>query len=288
MTRKAQKHSQPGEPTRKDKGLDLFRLLSETSPCDQAATDKVYDAAHDASSTLEIRALLFLLYGARIAAQEPIPKQPRIGESDGWLRRAYYFGLKYGLPPQPIMVARILACQDGLDLAVAYVRECDAAPVFKIKEELGLALLDSGMDASGLISLCRALHAIEPLAERLLDASEEISLILPSMRHVEEPEAIMLRRDQVDRLAALIGDYMLRTRSTKVVILLAGFINTMLATAPLTSGLVARIEGALNEFLEFDDSMLADCLKIEFDQDRGKVVSPMKEVMEILKRQDKA
>jgi hypothetical protein len=192
--------------------------------------------------------------------------------------------LKYGLPPQPMMIARLLEYEDGLDLAVAYVRECDAAPVFKIKEKLGIALLDSGMDVPGLISLCRALHAIEPLSERLLDASEEIELILPHLRQTEEPKAIKLRSDQVDRLAALIGEYMLRTRSTKVVILLAGFINTMLATQPLTSHLVETIERALAEFLKFDDQMLADCLKIEIDQDRGKVTSNLKEVMAILNR----
>lgn len=285
MTKKAQKHSPSGES--EHQSLELFGRVSEMEECDQAILDKLYAAAHDASSPAEIRALLFLLYGAKIAEQNSQSKQPQIGEFDDWARRSYYFGLKYGLPPQPIMVARILECQEGLDLAVAYVRECDAAPVFKVKEELGLALLDSGMDAPGLISLCRALHAIEPLSERLLDASEEISLILPSMRQVDEPAAISMRRAQVERLAALIGEYMLRTRSTKVVILLAGFINTMLATAPLTSELVGKIEGALSEFLEFDDSMLADCLKIEIDQDRGKVVSPMKEVMEVLKRQEK-
>lgn len=286
MPKKAQ-NSQSDDPARKDPSLDLFRLAADAIQCDFETIDKVYIAAHDASSPTDMRALMFLLYGAKIAGQESIARHPQIDESDGWFRRAYYFGLKYGLPPQPIMVSRILSCQEGLDLAVAYVRECDAAPVFKIKEELGLALMDSGMDAQGLISLCRALHAIEPLSERLLDASEEISLILPSMRHVEEPQAIILRREQVDRLAALIGEYMLRTRSTKVVILLAGFINTMLATAPLTSELVGKIEGALTEFLNFDDAMLADCLKIEIDQDRGKVISPVKEVMEILKGQEK-
>jgi hypothetical protein len=77
---------------------------------------------------------------------------------------------------------------------------------------------------------------------------------------------------------------MLRTRSTKVVILLAGFINTMLATAPLTSQLVGTIERALAEFLKFDDAKLADCLKIEIDQDRGKVTSNLPEVVEVLER----
>jgi len=272
---------------RADESLRLLRLVTDSSGFDAELLDAVYEAAHDETAPFEIRAVMLLIYGAKMSELEEIPKQPFIEETDGWLRRAYYFGLKYGLPPQPIMVARILECEAGLDLSVAYVRECDAAPVFKIREELGLALMDSGMDAPGLISLCRALHAIEPLSERLLDASEEISLILPSMRHVQEAEAIKLRREQVDRLTALIGAYMLRTRSTKVIILLAGFINTMLATAPLTSELIGRIEGALSEFLEFDDAKLVECLKIEIDQDRGVIVSSVKEVMEVLKRQER-
>lgn len=280
MPKKAQKKASAADQT---SSQYLDRLLADSSHVDQALLEEMFTAAHDLELSSETRALMLLLYGSSIA-QDAFGKQPLFKETEGWLRRAYYFGLKYGLPPQPMMIARLLEYEDGLDLAVAYVRECDAAPVFKVKEKLGIALLDSGMDAPGLISLCRALHAIEPLSERLLDASEEIELILPHMRQTEEPKAIKLRRDQVDRLAALIGEYMLRTRSTKVVILLAGFINTMLATQPLTSHLVGTIERALAEFLKFDDQMLADCLKIEIDQDRGKVVSNLKEVMSILNR----
>lgn len=280
MPKKAQKKASAVE---QGSSQYLDRLLADFPDIDPALLEEIFTAAHDLRLSAETRALMFLLYGMGIG-QESSGKQPLFKETEGWLRRAYYFGLKYGLPPQPMMIARLLEYEDGLDLSVAYVRECDAAPVFKIKEKLGIALLDSGMDAAGLISLCRALHAIEPLSERLLDASEEIELILPHLRQTEEPKAIKLRRDQVDRLSALIGEYMLRTRSTKVVILLAGFINTMLATQPLTSHLVATIERALAEFLKFDDQMLADCLKIEIDQDRGKVTSNLKEVTDILTR----
>lgn len=263
------------------KALATDLLIS--SQADPSLIEEIFTAAHDPALSSETRALMFLIYGSS-TAKYAAGKQPSFQEKEGWLRRAYYFGLKFGLPPQPMMIARLLEYEDGLDLAVAYVRECDAAPVFKIKEQLGIALLDSGMDGPGLISLCRALHAIEPLSERLLDASEEIELILPHLRHTEEPKAIDVRRDQVERLASLIGVYMLRTRSTKVVILLAGFINTMLATQPLTSHLVATIERALAEFLKFDDQMVADCLRIEIDQDRGKVTSNLKEVVAILER----
>ncbi|MBX9950546.1 MAG: hypothetical protein K2Y39_15365 [Candidatus Obscuribacterales bacterium] len=266
--------------------LEIDRWLAGVSCDDSQEICDIYDAAHDESLSEEIRALLFLIYGSKIAGTHQ--KQPVFTDQQGWLRRAFYFGLKYGLPPQPKMISRILEYEDGIDLSVAYVRECDAAPVFKIRENLGIALLDRGMDAQSLISLCRALHAIEPLSERLLDASEELAMILPHLRQDEEPKAIKLRSDQVDRLAELIGEYMLRTRSTKVVILLAGFINTMLATAPLTSQLVGTIECALSEFLQFDDAKLADCLKIEIDQDRGKVTSSLKEVTEILNRAGKA
>jgi hypothetical protein len=261
--------------------LEIDRWVADASdePTDLA---DIYLAAHDSALSADVRALLFLIYGSRSAGK--CRRQPSFADNERWLRRAFYFGLKYGMPPQPKVIARILEYEEGLDLSVAYVRECDAAPVFKIREKLGLELLESGMDAPGLISLCRALHAIEPLSERLLDASEEIEMILPHMRQVEEPKAIKVRREQVDRLAVLIGEYMLRTRSTKVVILLAGFINTMLATAPLTSQLVRTIERALAEFLSFDDAKLADCLKIEIDQDRGKVISSLKEVVQILER----
>ncbi len=281
MTKKAQKKSSESDP-RGSRYLD--RLLADFTCSDQGLTAEIFALANDLDSPLETRALMFLLYGSRLAAKHTGEKQPAFNDEEGWFRRCYYFGLKYGLPPQPMMVARILEYEDGLDLAVAYVRECDAAPVFKIKESIGIELLDGGVDAPGLISLCRALHAIEPLSERLLDASEEIELILPHMRQLEEPIAVKLRRDQVDRLSFLIGKYMLRTRSTKVIILLAGFINTMLATAPLTSQLVGTIEYALGEFLKFDDEMLKECLKIEIDQDRGKVTSNLKEVMDILIR----
>lgn len=261
--------------------LDIDQCLSSNVDTD-IDLSQIYDAAHDTELKESVRALLFLIYGSRTAGMSQ--KQPVFTDTEGWLRRAFYFGLKYGMPPQPKMISRILEYEEGLDLAVAYVRECDAAPVFKIREDLGIALLDSGMDAPSLISLCRALHAIEPLSERLLDASEEIALIVPHMRQAEEPAAIKVRREQVDRLIELIGEYMLRTRSTKVVILLAGFINTMLATAPLTSQLVGTIERALAEFLKFDDAKLADCLKIEIDQDRGKVTSNLPEVVEVLER----
>lgn len=277
MAKKPQKTGRSGT-------LDVERWLSASTKLGPGELGHVFNAAHDSQLTSELRALLFLIYGARIARKEKAQKQPQFKDTEGWLRRAFYFGLKYGIPPQPYMISRILEYEEGLDLAVAYVRECDAAPVFKIKENLGITLLDSGLDAPGLISLCRALHAIEPLSERLLDASEEIALILPTMRRVEEPRAIKLRRELVDKLAELIGEYMLRTRSTKVVILLAGFINTMLATAPLTSHLVETIEKALSEFLKFDDEKLVDCLKIEIDQDRGKVTSNMKEVAAILEK----
>ena len=265
-----------------DVPIDVDRWLADCSATDSTEIAEIYDAAHSEVLTEDVRALLFLIYGSRIAGKHE--RQPQLGDNQGWLRRAFYFGMKYGLPPQPKMISRILEYEEGLDLSVAYVRECDAAPVFKIRENLGIALLDRGMDAPSLISLCRALHAIEPLSERLLDASEEIAMILPHLRQDEEPKAIQQRRDQVDRLAELIGEYMLRTRSTKVVILLAGFINTMLASAPLTSQLVGTIERALCEFLKFDDAKLADCLKIEIDQDRGKVTSSVKEVAEILGR----
>ncbi len=265
--------------------LNLDRLFADPTWGGSEVNEQVYVAAHDAGLPLETRASMFLIYGVRVAGKNTDCRQPLIKEKEDWLRRAYYFGLKYGLPPQPRMVTRILEYEEGLDLAVAYVRECDAAPVFKIKQELGLALLDSGMDASGLISLCRALHAIEPLSERLLDASEEIAMILPAMLQVEEPKAVKLRRDQVESLSALIGEYMLRTRSTKVIILLAGFINTMLASSPLTSDLVGTIYGALSAFLKFDDAKLTECLKIEIDQDLGRVTSPLKEVTDILDRQ---
>ncbi len=281
MTKKAQKKATEADQSN---SLNFERLVAEASHLDAQQLDQVFSLCHDTESTIQTRALMCLIYGSRLAAQESSEKQPNFDDQDAWLRRAYYFGLKYGLPPQPMMVARILEYEDGLDLSVAYIRECDAAPVFKIKEILGVQLLDSGMDVPGLISLCRALHAIEPLSERLLDATEEIELISPHMRVVEEPKAVKVRRDQVEQLTALIGEYMLRTRSTKVVILLAGFINTMLASAPLTSHLVTTIERALGEFLKFDDQMLAECLKIEIDQDRGQVMSSSPEVMNILAR----
>lgn len=275
MRKKAANAEQQGQ-------LDFDRWLAGDNFNDPEVIEDLFAAAHNGTLSLSERALLFLIYGARISGK--CLKQPNFSDGQEWLRRAFYFGLKFGIPPQPRMIARILECPDGLDLAVAYVRECDAAPVFKIREQLGLALLDTGMDAPSLISLCRALHAIEPLSERLLDASEEIALILPHLQQAEEPRVMKLRKEQVERLAELIGKYMMRTRSTKVLILLAGFINTMLATAPLTSHLVGTIEYALAEFLEFDDSKLPECLKIDIDQDRGKVTSGLPDVVRILER----
>lgn len=262
------------------------KTVSLTPVCTMAQLplEQIYEAAHNKDNPDFIRAFMFLLYSS-LSQSDRSAKEPVIDSAEGWMLRASYFGLKYGLPPQPVMLARILECGEGLDLAVAYVRESDAAPVFKVKEKLGIALLDSGMDAPSLISLCRAVHSIEPLSERLLDASEEIELIPPSMRVVEEPKAILKRREQVELLVNIVGDYMLRTKSTKIVILLAGFINTMLASAPLTSHLIGTIEKALSEFLKFDSNeKLTECLKIEIDQDRGKVTSHLKEVVTILER----
>lgn len=285
LPKKEKRHSDELNEAMHDAKLVWKNTLAEFPSVSKGLIETLFSAVHDNNLSVTERAPLILLYGSVVAAEKHSLPDPTIGGADGWLRRAYYFGLKYGIPPQPYMISRILEYEEGLDLAVAYVRECDAAPVFKIKEELGLALLDSGMDASGMISLCRALHAIEPLSERLLDASEEIEMITPAMRVAEEPKAILLRRTQVDRLARLIGEYMLRTRSTKVVILLAGFINTMLATAPLTSHLVENIENALTEFLKFSDEKLIEALKVEIDQDLGRITSSLPEVTEYLSNQ---
>lgn len=241
--------------------------------------------AQDNSHSFEQRALILLLFGtfSEEAGSQTLPF-PEIDDADAWLRRAYYFGLRYGMPQQPLVVSRMLAHDEGLTLSVAYVRECDAAPNFKISELIGLKLMDDGLDAKALVSLARSLHAIELLSERLLDVTEEIAMLPAGKEHTLVDETIEYRKELLARLSVLIGDYMIRAKSSKIIILVAGFINTMIISAPLTNRLIHTTEIALQAFLKLDDASLAEALKIEMDHDRGHVISSSKDVMQILEQ----
>lgn len=243
------------------------------------------EIAHDRNYSFELRALVLMLFGTyseeAVSLELPFPV---IDDDDAWLRRAYYFGLRYGMPHQPLVVSRMLAHDEGLSLSVTYVRESDAAPNFKIVESIGLKLMDDGLDAKALVSLARSLHAIELLSERLLDATEEIAMLPTGKEHTLVDETIEYRKELLARLSVLIGDYMIRAKSSKIIILVAGFINTMIISAPLTNRLIHTIEIALAEFLTLDDASLTEALKIEMDHDRGHVISSSKEVMQILER----
>lgn len=243
------------------------------------------EIAHDRNYSFELRALVLMLFGTyseeAVSLKLPFPV---IDDDDAWLRRAYYFGLRYGMPHQPLVVSRMLAHDEGLSLSVTYVRESDAAPNFKIVESIGLKLMDDGLDAKALVSLARSLHAIELLSERLLDATEEIAMLPTGKEHTLVDETIEYRKELLARLSVLIGDYMIRAKSSKIIILVAGFINTMIISAPLTNRLIHTIEIALAEFLTLDDASLTEALKIEMDHDRGHVISSSKEVMQILER----
>lgn len=243
------------------------------------------EIAHDRTYSFELRALVLMIFGtySEDAALQKLPF-PVIDDDDAWLRRAYYFGLRYGMPQQPLVVSRMLAHDEGLSLSVTYVRECDAAPNFKISESIGLKLMDDGLDAKALVSLARSLHAIELLSERLLDATEEIAMLPTGKEHTLVDETIEYRKELLARLSVLIGDYMIRAKSSKIIILVAGFINTMIISAPLTNRLINTIEIALVEFLTLDDVSLTEALKIEMDHDRGHVISSSKDVMQILER----
>ncbi len=102
-------------------------------------------------------------------------QEPRAGESapgslpaSGWLRRAYNWGRRHGVPSDPPLTLALLAAQGGDGLALRYAQTLKSASPFRLAPDLLRELLARDVPAELVVALAEAAAAAGPLARRIL------------------------------------------------------------------------------------------------------------------------
>ncbi|HEY9786355.1 MAG TPA: hypothetical protein V6D17_13190, partial [Candidatus Obscuribacterales bacterium] len=209
-----------------------------------------------------VRALTLMNLGAIQRFERDLGRSKLSADMNGWLQRAYYWGLKYGLPPQPGIICRILADEEGLDIAKRYLFAREATSHFALSQDVIGQLCMRNVPVAKVVSIVESLAAIEPLADRLLDYRNELAVRSLEERRQDSKRLQRERDDFLKRLKELLHRYVLSTASPRAPLLFCSFVQAMRTLGPLRTSLKEAIFRALEDGLGLPPDLRVDYLDI--------------------------
>lgn len=203
-----------------------------------------------AEAPLAGRALAALVLGAvrkqgdDLVTRSELP--PALAGSE-WLRRAYAYGLKSGLPNDPPLTLGLLASEDGAKLAGRYTAIARAPGPFSLPPVMVREMLFAGTPPVTLIDTMEALRTAAPLAERIMDYRGELpdmgtlrkgkKWVRGSERHEEATKLYAERKQVLDALAGMMHSYVRVAPGPQIVYGIVTFCNLAMDMGTMSSRL---------------------------------------------------
>ncbi len=220
--------------------------------------------AQDSAALPETRCLAALTLGAIHGRAEGGRLPPFTGS--GGESRAYGWGRRHGLPPDPALAAALLAEEGGN----ALVARCLAAtapdlPLALMPEHLR-RLVRRGVSPERVTALAEAVAEARPLAARLARYREE----LPDRRAAERRKAARALNEQRQGVMTVIADlyreYAMMYGDPTVVSSLTAFLFSMLDLAPPSEQWTAAVSAMLDDGLTLPPALAAAYLGLLTDR----------------------
>jgi hypothetical protein len=186
------------------------------------------------------QALAALVLGAiykQRSDQEAHPDMLSSRSGSEWLRHAYAYGLKSGLPSDPASILGLLAAEDGIKLARRYTAIERVPGPFALPSAIVREMLFAGTPAQALVETAEALQTASSLAERLMDYREELPELTAYKRDERHETANRLRDERkqiVDELAGVIHSHVKIAPQPEVVYGIVSFCNSALGLGTLS------------------------------------------------------
>lgn len=215
----------------------------------QPAQPALMDLAENQEVPLEARALAFMVLGSIHRQKRDFSKaRPLVTERRGWFERSYYWGLKYGLPPQPTLILRFLSDEEGIDFCKRYLFSAEAGVYFKLPASKVNQLLADGMPPANVIRIVECLSAIDPMAERLFEYRDELPNFLSAHERFEKTRSLRAEREEfLSALRDTIHELTKSSGSAAVPLLCCSFVQAMRSIAPFGPQLAKLIIKALDD-----------------------------------------
>lgn len=254
--------------------------------CRDAALQPLIQLIADSAAHDQARALAALTLGALQvettprSERRPRPGTPDAGPPDAefamlnrpFLRRAFLWGRRFGLPEHPALIAALLMAQRGQMLAGCMVQALRdghtfGLPVLQLRE-----LLAQDTPAEQVVALAESAAAIEPLATRLRPPAERPSIeerIKNQRRRDWEAERErsderrQAQEQQIATLRGLMHAYTCESADPAGFELIAQFVEAMLALDPqVQDGLAVALLALEEGHQELPAALLRDYLDL--------------------------
>ena len=206
--------------------------------------------------------------GALVSGSE---MPPALAGSE-WLRRAYAYGLKWGLPNDPSITLGLLASEEGDRLAARYTAIARAPGPFSLPAVMVREMLFAGTPPATLIDTMEALRTATPLAERIMDYRGELpdtgtlrkgkKWVRESERHEEATKLYAERKQVLDDVTGVIHCYVGVAPGAEIVYGLVTFCNLALDVDTLSPRLGAYMTNQLRAGLQLPASALGLYLEL--------------------------
>lgn len=224
--------------------------------CGERAAAPLQCLAEDQSMPRAGRALAALTLGALDRAG--VPHKTRTSPSptgDPWLRRAYTWGLRSGLPLEPGLIVTLLVGEAGPDLARRCIAALQPTNPFSLPAELLRELLSERVSPTRVVELAEAAAAAAPLARRILQRPSEPAERPSSRRRTPAEDLLPQRQQTVSALADLLQQYGRATGDPVVVIQMVQLTHALLELGPLTPDLSEGILQVLRAGLKLSPEL---------------------------------
>jgi hypothetical protein len=224
------------------------RVLLE---CAAQAEDPLQAFCDDAGAPRAARALAALLLGARRRQSgRPSHGAPVPGLSDPWLRQAYAWGQRDGLPSEPALIVVLLADENGPELARRCARALQSPSPFLPTVMLLRELLAAGESPPSVVRMTETCAAAASLAQQLLAFRDELPETRSDHRHRHARQLKAERKRVLEALIQTVTEYM-RSSGLNAVGDALRFAGTMLGqvkqrTAEWHQGFLACLQGGVN------------------------------------------
>lgn len=209
--------------------------------CGERAEDALLEYLNDADVPLAGHAMAALVLGAIYRQTgDPATKSnlPPLHSASQWLRHAYNYGLRFGLPSDPTIVLGFLSVEDGTKLARRYTAVERAPGPFALPGDTVREMLFTGIHPLALVDVAEALQVATPLAERIMDYRDklpEISAHREDVKRLEREErriaAAQLHAERKQILEAIVAathEYLRLVPRPEVVYNIVTFSNLVL------------------------------------------------------------
>ncbi len=172
--------------------------------------------------------------------------------NEPFVRRAFVWARRAGMPEQPALIASLLALPRGQFLAGCMVQALRDAHTFGLPVAMLRELLADGVPGERVVALAETAAAIEPLATRIGPPSQHQRDRPPHRREWDRLRQVAAERrqtqqEQIAALRALIHDYARVTRDPAAIERIAAFAEGMQAITPVQPANFEIVERALRK-----------------------------------------